>query len=62
MYGRQLYLPKPRLFLLGLMKLIDWLDILALSDGWLEGDLFAFSKPEKVLLLALGGINCWGGL
>ena len=58
----QLYLPKPRLFLLGLMKLIDWFDILALSDGWLEGDLFAFIKPEKVLLLVFGEINCCGGL
>lgn len=51
----QLYLPKPRLFLFGFIKFIDWFEIFPLYVGWLDGDLFAFSKPENVLLLAFGG-------
>lgn len=57
----QLYLPKPKLFLEGFIKLIDWLEMLG-SDGWLDGDLFALSKLENVLLgLKFGGTNCCGG-
>lgn len=43
------------------MKFNDWFERLALSAGWLDGDLLEFISPEKVLLFEFGGRNCWGG-